>query len=115
MKIGEKAAQNSQQVWLAGELKERSPSTILAEELVPADEISDDGEFPKFGEYLEVEKDGEEEFWECPQGLAAAIVGVVPEELETVVGCEVVIDLAAQEGPQDNWVFSVQVNAPDAD
>lgn len=48
---------------------------IESEKLVAADDISDEGEFPEFGEFLEcLNPQAQTEYVECPQGLAQELV-----------------------------------------
>jgi hypothetical protein len=47
---------------------------ILSDELVPADRLSPEGEFPKYGDFLHVMTTGGEGYIECPQALAAWLV-----------------------------------------
>jgi hypothetical protein len=51
---------------------------LADDELVAADELTDEGEFPKYGDYLPVyvsdDDDAEPLYIECPQGLASALL-----------------------------------------
>lgn len=47
---------------------------ILSDELVPADRLSPEGEFPKYGDFLHIMTSSGEGYIECPQALAAWLV-----------------------------------------
>lgn len=57
---------------------------VLSTELASADEVTAEGEFPEYGDFLEVDRltdtdgrlepAGDERFIECPQGLAKFLV-----------------------------------------
>lgn len=82
MKLAEKA-ESSPDVSLA---RQSAPGVyrLTTDDLVSADELTDEGEFPEFGDFLEVEKArgtsaedaswGPSQFIECPQGLARWLV-----------------------------------------
>jgi len=72
-------AQESPDVDLA---RQSAPGAYRIEtwELTPADDISPEGEFPEYGEFLRVVSTGGEQFIECPQGLARWIVDAGLEE-----------------------------------
>lgn len=57
---------------------------LLSTELVPADEITDEDEFPEFGDFLSVALPGSGDesqlYVECPQSLAAGLVGLEVED-----------------------------------
>jgi hypothetical protein len=46
----------------------------LTDELVPADELTPDGEFPQYGDFLHVGTESGTQWIECPRALAAWIV-----------------------------------------
>jgi hypothetical protein len=82
MKIGDKAAESPEV-----SLSRDSPGAyrLKDDELTAADEITAEGEFPKYGDFLSVSrlrngKDGvepaEEQFVECPQSLAQQLVEI---------------------------------------
>lgn len=84
--LWEKAQQNgADNVSLVADLESRPVARLRAFELVEADEISDEGDFPKHGQFLAVEektasgKYDREAFWECPAGLARMVVEAVEE------------------------------------
>lgn len=85
MKLGEKAEQAEQpDVKLA---RDSAPGlyVLQTDELTEADEITAEGEFPQYGDFLEVGRPNAEgeaersEFIECPAGLARWLV---EEEIE---------------------------------
>lgn len=81
MKLGEKAEQAEQpDVKLA---RDSAPGlyVLTTDELQGADEITAEGEFPQYGDFLEVGRPNAEgevertEFIECPAALAGWLVG----------------------------------------
>lgn len=80
MKIGDKA-EESPEISLA---RQSAPGVyrLLNDELVPADELTAEGEFPEYGDFLKVETTtggaepswNREEYIECPQALAQWLV-----------------------------------------
>lgn len=84
--LWEKAQQNgADNVALVADLESRPIARLADFELVEADEISDEGDFPKHGQFLAVEEkatSGKYEraaYWECPAGLARMVVEAVEE------------------------------------
>jgi hypothetical protein len=108
MKIGDKAEQSeSREVRLARDSV--GLYRLQSDELTGADEISDEGEFPKFGDFLDVEvthgganPSFDDEAWvECPGSLAKIIV-----ELGLDVGDCFRIQ-SARKNPSGEWEYSV--------
>jgi hypothetical protein len=58
--------------------------TLTTDDLVAADDLTDEGEFPEFGDFLEVERPGAgRRCWiECPADLARWLVGHDLDESE---------------------------------
>lgn len=107
--IREKAASTSHEVRLPTE-QEGQSGEILSAELVSADEISPEGDFPEYGDFLWVENSttGSEEYWLCPVGFAAEIVDV-DEEVDEVVGRLVIVeDTTKTDG---GWQYTVTVKS----
>lgn len=83
--IWEKASQHGDdRVSLVSDLEHRPAAELDRWELVHADDISDEGEFPQHGEFLAVHEDGDDQadvrFWECPRALAAKVMEAVDRE-----------------------------------
>lgn len=83
--LWEKASQGGdERVSLVADLETRPPARLDRFDLVDADAISEDGEFPRHGQFLAVHEDGQEgddvRFWECPAGLAEMVVAAVDRE-----------------------------------
>lgn len=82
---------------------------LVSTELTPADELTDEGEFPQFGDFLQVAlPDGSDsppvKWIECPQGLAQALV-----ELDLGDGDEFRIEAATK--VDGEWQVTVEPGA----
>lgn len=81
-------------------------------DLVSADEVTAEDEFPKFGKFIEVEqltrtgKDNGTAYVECPQGLAAGLV-----ENDIGEGDSFTVRNAAKD-VDGNWTFQVAPGTP---
>lgn len=113
MKLGDKA-QERPQVALAGSLLE-SQYRLVTDELVPADDISEAGEFPQYGDFLLCPErspvdhsDRGETFVEIPSRLARWLV----EHVEDGDWWQVVD--ASKDG-DGQWHFDCQVVETDDD
>lgn len=98
------------EIVLTSDLPQRPGSTIVSLELIDSDELTEEGQFPQHGSFLEVETpDGETEYWECPGGLAAYVVAVAEEqevELETAI-----LDVQqVSKTPSGEWRFHGSVS-----
>jgi len=73
MKIQDKAETPTEDIDLARYSAARAYK-LLTDELVPADELTPDGEFPQYGDFLHVGTETGTQWIECPRALAAWIV-----------------------------------------
>jgi hypothetical protein len=73
MKIQDKAETPTEDIDLARYSAARAYK-LLTDELVPADELTPDGEFPQYGDFLHVGTETGTQWIECPRSLAAWIV-----------------------------------------
>ena len=73
MKIQDKAETPTEDIDLARYSAARAYK-LLTDELVPADELTPDGEFPQYGDFLHVGTESGTQWIECPRALAAWIV-----------------------------------------
>lgn len=111
--LTEKAQQNQgPEIVTTGDLGERPPGRIDSAELVAADDLTAEGQFPEFGEFLVVEAEGEEEYWECNSELAALIVNAV-EESEKAITDHVVSIMSTGKNPAGEWQFMMDVTVTD--
>lgn len=99
------------EVVLAADQPHRPQAELLSDELVPADEITPEGEFPQYGRFLRVRAGGSEEYWECPQSLAAMVIEKA-EEVETgVTGLLVDVDQVVKT-PSGEWRYAGAIEVP---
>lgn len=98
------------------DLPSREPARIDSVDLVGADELTAEGTFPEFGEFLTVgrEEEEEEEYWECSTALAALIVDAA-EESEKALTDHVVDIEAASKDPSGEWRYVLDVRPVDGD
>lgn len=81
--------------------------TLLDGALYSADELSADGQYPEFGDWLEIESDTAGQRWlECPEGLAQCLVELLPDDPEWPV--TIVVDDVVGGGDQP-FRFVVEV------
>jgi len=112
MKLGEKAESSSTDVIRLAR-DSRGVYQLLDDELVSADELSDEESFPKYGDFLPVEivsggpelelmGDGDH-YVECPADLAQRLVN-----FDIEIGDEFEIESVRKNG-QGNWVYTVSL------
>lgn len=99
------------EIVLTSDLPQRGQAEIQSATLVDHDELTDEGQFPEHGSFLEVEKDGEEEFWECAGGMASAIVEMADEMEAEIPGLLVSVNQVSKT-PSGEWRFVVDVQDP---
>lgn len=93
------------EIVLTSDLPQRPESTIVTTTLVDHDELTDEGQFPQHGSFLEVETpEGETEFWECPGGLAATVVDLADEWEIEVAGALLSVSQVSKT-PSGEWRF----------
>jgi len=73
MKIQDKAETPTEDIDLARYSAARAYK-LLTDELVPADELTPESEFPQYGDFLHVGTESGTQWIECPRALAAWIV-----------------------------------------
>ena len=108
MDLRDRAEGGGTEIVLASDLPQEPQAEIVTGHLRPADELTPEGEFPQFGQFLEVRVNGDEEsrFWECPSSLASAIVELVGDE--PVKGALVKVDEAVKT-TSGEWRYVVAV------
>lgn len=112
MDVFDKASQGGgKEVVTTANLPDADPARIVTPDLYPADDLTPDGEFPEFGEFLEMrrESDGETVFWECSTALAE----VLAEEFERAeeqepTGTRVDVEFVAK-APSGEWRLTLDV------
>lgn len=100
------------EIYLVSDLPQRPAMTIASADLLDSDDLTDEGQFPEHGSFLEVvSDDGELEYWECPGSLAQVIMAEVDEqaEAEAVEGARLSIEHVAKT-PSGEWRFSAAVD-----
>lgn len=95
------------EIVLTSDLPQRPDSEISSTELVDADELTDEGQFPNHGSFLEVETpEGETEYWECTGGLAATVMEMADEREIEVAGAVLGVDQVSKT-PSGEWRFMI--------
>ena len=94
---------------LARDLAKAGVAEVQGADLYDHDELTPEGSFPEYGQFLHVEVDGEEAYWECPGGLAEEIVNVVEEQELEIPGCQLNVLEVAQ--TTDGLRFEIVVEA----
>lgn len=108
--IAEKAAAaGGPEVVLSADLPQAGPAEIKSTDLVDCDEITEEGSFPTYGSFLEVETGEGIEYWECSGSLAGALVEIAEEKGIELSGSLLSIDQAAKT-PAGEWRFVVHVD-----
>lgn len=100
---------------LTADLEEADAAQVAAEELYDCDDLTPKGEFPEFGEFLEMRTaDGETVWWECSKALADLIVGAVEEseDVDALIGTSVDVDWVAK-APSGEWRFTLEIEPTD--
>jgi len=72
MKIADKANTTTEDIDLARYSAARAYK-LLTDELIAADELTPEGEFPQYGDFLHVGTTAGTQYIECPRGLAEFI------------------------------------------
>lgn len=101
------------EIVLTGDLPQRPASTIVSRTLVDHDELTDDGQFPQHGSFLEVETpEGETEWWECSGNLAAVVMELADEKELEPEGAILSVDQVSKT-PSGEWRFVASLTASD--
>lgn len=91
------------------DLASRPPGVIKSDTLVSADELTDEDEFPEFGEFLEMEVGEDTEYWEVPSSLASVVVERV-EELELETEGSVLDVQNSWKGSSGEWNYQISMH-----
>lgn len=84
--------------------RQSAPGAYVLEslDLVDADDLTPEGEFPQFGDFLEVTGTAGEQYIECPQDLARQLV----EDLDADVGTAFrILDVTKIDG---SWSYEIE-------
>jgi len=73
MKIADKAKTTTEDIDLARYSAARAYK-LLTDELVSADDLTPEGEFPQYGDFLHVATTAGSQYIECPRALAAWLI-----------------------------------------
>jgi hypothetical protein len=105
---------SSPEIVLAADQPHRPEAEILEDELVPADDITPEGDFPEYGSFLRVRVGGSEEWWETPQSFAEEVIEVAEAFECDVAGLRINVAevLKAASG---EWQYSIQGKRPGED
>lgn len=104
------------EIVLTSDLPQRPEVEIASSTLADHDELTDEGQFPQHGSFLEVETpEGETEYWECPGGLAALVMELADEEELEPEGALLSVSQVSKT-PSGEWRFvaSLSDGAEDA-
>lgn len=97
------------EIVLTGDLPQRPASTIVSSTLVDHDDLTEEGQFPQHGKFLEVETpEGETEFWECAGSLAGAVMEVADEEELEPEGATLNVSQVSKT-PSGEWRFVISL------
>lgn len=97
------------EIVLTSDLPQRPSAEIVSSTLVDHDELTDEGQFPQHGSFLAVElPEGEEEYWECAGGLAAAVMELCEEREMEPEGAILSVQQVSKT-PSGEWRFVVDV------
>lgn len=100
------------EIVLTGDLPQRPAAEISDADLVDHDDLTDEGQFPSHGSFLEVETpDGETEYWECAGGLASAIVEMADEMESEITGLRLSVDQVSKT-PSGEWRYVIDLQDP---
>ena len=97
---------------LARDLAKAGTAVLKGADLYDHDELTPEGSFPEYGQFLEVEVDGETAYWECPGGLAEEIVEAAEEQEIEIPSCQLDVIEVAQ--TTDGLRFEIVLSAPES-
>lgn len=100
------------EIVLMSDLPQRQQGKIKNQDLVDCDELTEDGQFPEHGSFLEVEVEDETEYWECAGSLASEVVEGV-DEMETEITGLLVDVLSVAKAPSGEWRCRVALEERD--
>lgn len=115
MSLRDKAQEAEQEVVLAGDM-EWSLYRIRSDDLTDAEEVSEPGDFPEYGEYLEADKGQDRDilyYLECPSRLAKAVVDQVAHNAD-LEGRWIHVK-KVEKDDSDRWDFEVDVLPADVE
>lgn len=102
------------EIVLTSDLPQKPPAKIVDAEMVDHDHLTDEGQFPQHGSFIEVEtQEGETEYWECAGGLASAIVEMADEMETEIPGLRLTVSEVAK-APSGEWRFVIDLQDPEA-
>lgn len=103
------------EIVLTSDLPQRPDGWIVETELVAHDELTPEGQFPEYGQFLRVKlEDGEEEYWEVTGNLAASVMEMAEEREIELVGAVLRISTVSKT-PSGEWRFVLDLFSEDAD
>lgn len=109
-RIDEPPERSEMEVVLSGDLASRPPGSIRSAELVGADELTEEGEFPEHGEFLEVKVGEGTEYWEVAGGLREAVAEKVAANGTEVE--DAILDVrTVAKAPGGDWQFQVELRS----
>jgi hypothetical protein len=100
------------EVFLTSSLDDAPAAQIASTELLGADEVTPEDQFPEFGEFLEMRQpDGETVYWECATSLADVVVDAVEESPDGSVlpGTRVDVDMTSK-APSGEWRYVIDLD-----
>lgn len=103
------------EVVLTSDLGEAAPAKIATDQLVEADDLTPEGQFPEFGEFMEMRRvnDGETVYWECATSLADVVVEAVSEAEAALPGTQINVEFVAK-APSGEWRYTLDID-PDSE
>lgn len=98
------------EIVLTSDLPQRPESAIATTTLADHDELTEEGQFPQHGSFLEVETpEGETEYWECAGGLAATVMEIAEAEGYELEGALLNVSQVSKT-PSGEWRFVVSLS-----
>jgi len=94
------------------DLPQRGKAEIKHGDLIDCDELTEEGQFPQHGSFLEVRREEETEYWECAGSLASEVVEAV-DEMESGIPGLLVSVLSVAKAPSGEWRCRVELEDPD--
>lgn len=116
--LGDKARGDGPEVVLPADQPEEPPVTPMGTELYDPNDLTPDGQFPEFGDFLRVcpvDEDGEivedeERYWSTPKALADVLVEWAEENEEEPTGLVVSVD-SVHKTPNGEWRYVTAVSS----
>lgn len=112
MSVRDRAEGSGPEVVLVADQPHRPEAQVQSADLVQADELTPEGSFPEHGTFLEVEVDGEVEYWECPKALAQVVVETADAEEVAIPDLQVDVDQVVKT-PGGEWRYTAACEPAD--